>query len=158
MSDRVSAYHDGEMNATDAAAMERHLAECPACAAELTELAGMSRLFAENQPPRLSQIALHRLHNKADDLARADVIRVARVLQAIAASVLVAASIWLMQSSPAVSPLASNSSPSPVAQDQSQVPPWLDVAVTATAQTTQLDTTTPAAAWYLADLSSRSDD
>ena len=152
-SNRISAYHDGELDAEEDADMERHLRQCPQCATELAEISSLSALFTENEPPRLSQIARHRLHKNADGLmaqrAEADVIRVVRVLRAVAACVVVVGSIWLLQSPP------TNSSQE---LPQAQVPPWLEVAVTATAQTTQLDTTTPAAAWYLADFSSRSDD
>jgi anti-sigma factor RsiW len=157
MSQLLSAYHDGELDSAERAQVERHAAACPACAAELAELASLSRLVGEYPPPRLSQIALHRLHDRTDMVMRAGVLRVARVLQAAAACVVVASTLMLMRTSSANS---SNSGQEATAQETAveAAPPWLDVAVTASAETQSLDATTPAAAWYLADVSSRSED
>jgi anti-sigma factor RsiW len=146
---RLSAYFDGELDAASAEQVRRHVEQCAECAAELAELKGLSGLFEQSPPPRLSQIAMYRLHNKADMLVRGDVLRVARYVRAVAACVLVGSWLWLANSSAAV----------PAAQETVQTaPPWLDVAVTATAETHSLDATTPAAAWYLADASSRADE
>jgi anti-sigma factor RsiW len=147
-SELISAYRDGELDAQASAAMQQHLSQCPACRAELAELEAMSRLLMENPAPRLSQIALHRIHAQADLTARQDVLRLARALQAIAACVLVVASIWLMRS------------PGSLTNQESvqAEPPWLDVAMITSAQTKTVDATTPAAVWYLAGVSSRSDD
>jgi anti-sigma factor RsiW len=154
--DRLSAYHDGELDAATRAEVQRHLDQCPACAVELAELSAMSQWFAQSPRPRLSQIALHRLHNGADATMQRDMLRLARFVQAIAACVLVSASIWLMNSS--------RSAPATLSQAVSQdsqtpaAPPWTGLAVEATAETNNLDVSSPAAAAYLADISSRSDD
>jgi anti-sigma factor RsiW len=146
---RLSAYFDGELDAALAAEMRRHIEQCAECAAELAELKKMSGLFDESPLPHLSQIAEYRLHNKADLLIHGDVIRVARYIRAVAACVLVGSWLWLANLAPGV----------PAAQESVQAaPPLLDVAVTATDETHSLDTTTPAAAWYLADVSSRADE
>jgi anti-sigma factor RsiW len=152
ISNRLSAYHDGELDAVSGLEVERHLSQCPACAAELAELKAMSNWFEESQRPRLSQIALYRIHGRADWVVRKDLLRFARKVQAIAACVLVAASIGLMWSHGSPSPL--EASPTTV----QAAPPWLGLAVQTTAETNQLDVSTPAAAVYIADVSSRSDE
>ena len=115
----------------------------------------MSQMFATTDRPHLSQFANHRLRLHAEGLVESEALRLVRTVRAIAACVLAAASIWLwlFTGSPAM--------PDTEALATSQIaapPPQLDVAVTASAETQSLDTTTPAAAWYLADISSRSDD
>jgi anti-sigma factor RsiW len=146
---RLSAYFDGELDAATTEAVRRHVEGCAECAAELAELKKLTGMFEQSPPPRLSQIALYRLHNNADVVVRGDVLRVARFVRAVAACVLVGSWLWLANGSGTV----------PTAQETVQTaPPWLDVAVTATAETHSLDTTTPAATWYLADASSRSDE
>jgi anti-sigma factor RsiW len=150
MSDRLSAYHDGELDAASRGEVERHLSECPACAVELAELKAMSNWFQAAPPQRLSQIARYRIHGQTDWVVKQDLLRFARTVQAIAACVLVAASIGLMWSHGAVSPIE----PSQV----QAAPPWMGLAVQTTAETNELDVSTPAAAEYLGDVSSRSDE
>jgi len=150
---RLSAYHDGELDAAARAEFDRHIDQCPECALDLAEMASLSRMLMDNSPPRLSQIGLHRLHNRVDVVVRADVLRTARMLQAVAACVLVGASILMMRLP------GTTITGVETAQVQPQSPPpWVDLAVNVTVETTQIDATTPAAAWYLADISSRSDD
>jgi anti-sigma factor RsiW len=154
---RLSAYHDGELDSASAAEVQRHVAECPACASELAELNSLSGLFEKSPRPRLSQMSLHRIHNGVDLVIRGNFLRTVKVLRAIAACVLVGASIWLIETSSQTS----FTNPGSTASSQESVeaaPPWVDAAVTATAETQSLDATSPAAAWYLADFSSRSDD
>lgn len=151
LGDRLTAYHDGELDALARADVERHIRDCPSCRAELAELSAMSGLFAQAERPGLSQIARRRLHDRADRVMQADFLWIARVMQAVAASVLVAGSLWLTYSSGRAGGTQS-------AQTVPTAPPWVDVAVAVTAQTRELDATTPAAAWYLADASSRSDE
>jgi len=152
-SHRLSAYHDGELDVAARAEVERHIAQCPECARELAEMASLSRMMLDNPPQRLSQIGLHRLHNRVDVVVRADVLRTARVLQAIAACVLIGTSIMMMRM-----PEIQNTGVETAQVQPQSPPPWVDLAVNVTAETTQIDATTPAAAWYLADISSRSDD
>ncbi len=48
--DRLSEYLDGELDAADRAALERHLASCAECAATLADLRGVVARAAELQP------------------------------------------------------------------------------------------------------------
>ena len=43
---QLSAYHDGELAPAEAAELERHLARCDACAAELRKLRAMSQFLS----------------------------------------------------------------------------------------------------------------
>jgi len=147
-SQHLSAFHDGELAPDLREAVRRHLAECPACAAELTDLAAASRLFAAVDRPHLSQFSQFRIRQTAEALVQSDILKFVRVVRAIAACILIGASIWLWQ--------MSSSSPAP--EQVSAPPPQVDVAIVASEETQSLDATTPAAAWYLADASSRADD
>ena len=51
---RLDAYHDGELSPAERAAVEAHLRDCPACAAELAAMRGMSGAFANAAPPEPS--------------------------------------------------------------------------------------------------------
>jgi anti-sigma factor RsiW len=155
-SEKLSLFHDGELDSAAHAETERHLASCGECAAELAGIREMSRLMFENPAPRLSQMGLHRIHRRTDLLLQAPVLRMARTLRAIAACVLIAGSGWLVFAPAAPSP-AQPESPAETG-DMQAPPPWLDVAATVTAESGQMEATSPAAAWYLADVSGNSDD
>lgn len=95
---KLAAYHDGQLNATDTTAVENHLSSCDVCAAESAELRNISQMFADVPVPKLSQIALYRLHSNLDFLTDRGLLRLARVMTGLAASVLLAGSLWLFQS------------------------------------------------------------
>ncbi|MDP9175041.1 MAG: zf-HC2 domain-containing protein [Planctomycetota bacterium] len=149
-SQQLSVYHDGELDAPSREALERHLALCPACANELAQLSSLSRIFAAAPRPRLSQISLHRLHNKTDAAMDDGLVRAARVLSAIAACILVSASVALM--------VKGAQSTTSTQQLTSSAPPWVDVAITRDRDRPTVATSTPAATWYLAEASATSDD
>ena len=96
----LEAFHDGELDAARGADFDRHLASCPACAADLAALREMSRHFAVAPVHRLSQIGLYRLHANLDLLTDRGLLWLARVLTGLAASVLVIGSIWLTRAKP----------------------------------------------------------
>jgi anti-sigma factor RsiW len=84
---RVSAYHDGELPAAAAAEVERHLATCGACAAELAGYRAVSRSFASAELPKLSNPARRRLRRALDEERAASRLRIVRALTAVAASI-----------------------------------------------------------------------
>jgi anti-sigma factor RsiW len=145
-SESLSAYHDDRLDERQRSEIERHLPTCPSCAAELAQLRAISGLFASASQPRLSQIAQHRLHFAVDEAMDEGVLKIVRVLSAIAACVLVAGSLWLVRTRD----VRTVENTTPVA------PPWADVGVTSDSPSGAYST--PAAAWYLADDSLRSDD
>ncbi len=93
---QLDAYCDGELPSDQRAEIERHLETCAACTAQIEQIHGLSRAFAESTPPRLSQIGLHRLHARLDLLVDRGFIRLARVLSGVAASVLLFGTAWLV--------------------------------------------------------------
>jgi anti-sigma factor RsiW len=109
---RLDAYHDGQLDPAARADIERHLESCPPCVLALAELRGISRWFAAEaalgsaspsaspSTPRLSRIALYRLHANLDLLIDRGLIQLARVLTGLVASVLVLGSLWLMRARP----------------------------------------------------------
>lgn len=101
---RLSAYHDGEVTGADREALEAHLAQCPACAAELARLRRLSSLLTQAERPKMPAGVLDRLHRSADDLAAADLRRVAKAFLAAAASILLVCGIWLWQANGAAEP------------------------------------------------------
>ncbi|MGA3066677.1 MAG: zf-HC2 domain-containing protein [Tepidisphaeraceae bacterium] len=140
----LMAYSDGQLDEPSRAQVERHLQECPACAAELAQLRALSRnvgavLAAQ---PGLSQIARHRLHAKLDSVMDDGILRAARFISAIAACVLAGCSIWLVR--------GHQLSPAP--------PPWVDVASQSDTSIASSDNTSPAAVWYLASATNRPDE
>jgi anti-sigma factor RsiW len=124
---RLGAYYDGELDAAARAEVERHLRACGVCTDRLAQLRGMSDMFAAAPVPRLSQISMHRLHTNLDLLLDRGLLRLARVLSAVAASVLLFGSTWLVMNSatrsgPAVSsPQASSSVVQMALQTEEQV-------------------------------------
>jgi anti-sigma factor RsiW len=146
-SQQLSAFHDGEVDETRRTEIEEHLRDCPACAAELDRLAAVSRLFTTVPSIRLSQIGLHRLHRRMDQAMEEGFLRFVRVLNAIAACVLVAGSAWLL--------LKTRDSRA-VEIATPAAPPWVVSEVSDDTPTGAYST--PAAAWYLADDSGRTDE
>ena len=96
----LEAFHDGELDAAARADVSRHLETCSTCASELSNIQSTSRLFDEAPVPRLSQISLYRLHANLDLLTDRGLLKIARILTGLAASVVVAGSLWLMRPSP----------------------------------------------------------
>jgi hypothetical protein len=114
---RIEAYHDGELDAAGRRAVELHVAQCPACAADLAWLRGVSRSLA-SVPAGMTDAERGRLEEALDaalvadgragadagfDVDEADaresdsisLYRTAGVLSAIAASILLLSVVWL---------------------------------------------------------------
>ena len=144
---RLSAYHDGELDQSSRSELERHLRDCRACKVELGRLSEMSRLLNSGKIPVLSPIGVHRLHRKVNEAMEEGVLRIMRVLNAIAACVLIAGSAWLMKTR------VDRTVETPATP---AAPPWVNVAQVS--DTPSGAYSTPAAAWYLADDTSRNDD
>jgi anti-sigma factor RsiW len=142
----LSAYYDGELDEARRGEVERHLRDCSACEAELGRLREMSRLLSAGKAPALLPMAMHRLHKKVDVAMEEGMLRIMRVLNAIAACVLIAGSAWLV-----MKPHAANTT-----VEKPAAPPWV-ISAEYSDSSTGADST-PAAAWYLADDTSRNDD
>ena len=95
------AYHDGEHDDCTQLRVEKHLADCPACAAELSELRELSARIEAATGDCVDREALARMHGAVDrvaatDAARLPLLRTAGLLGALAASVLIIAGVWLL--------------------------------------------------------------
>jgi anti-sigma factor RsiW len=97
---RLDAFHDGELDAQTHEQFERHLETCPECAAEVRELRRVARMFDALAEDPMSASALARVHqavDQVDDEPPLGILRIAAVLTALAASVLVIGSAWLWE-------------------------------------------------------------
>jgi anti-sigma factor RsiW len=124
---RLSAYHDGELPGAAMREMDLHVETCVACAAELEEIREVSRSFSEMAAEDLSSAAMARAHAVAEGAAAelgSPVLRVAGLLTALAASVLLVGSAWLRE------PPAGDGQPSKVAVAPAPAPEWERVAMT----------------------------
>jgi hypothetical protein len=148
-SSRLSAYYDGELDEAGRGEVERHIRDCSACEVELGRLREMSRLLNTGKTPVLLPIAMHRLHKKVDEAMEEGMLRIMRVLNAIAACVLIAGSAWLMMRPRVATTTVERFAPA--------APPWV-VPVGYTNDSPTGADSTPAAAFYLADDTSRNDD
>jgi len=101
---RLSAYHDGEISEAERVSLEAHLEGCPACAAERNRLRRLSDLLSAAPRPEMPADALGRLHRAADDVAMADLGRMAKTLMAVAASILLVCAVWIWRSRAATEP------------------------------------------------------
>jgi len=106
-SNQLGPYLDGELDAGQRTELEAHLRNCGDCDAELSELRGLSRLFAAATGPFLSSKAVARFHSRISELeddrdqaerAAYRILRITRIFTGIAACLLVAGSLWLVRS------------------------------------------------------------
>ncbi len=97
-SGRLNAYHDGELPLEERRALEEHIGRCPSCAREFEQLRSLSRLFAAVEMPEMSSDALGRLHRNVGSIRERLVVRMAGVLTAAAAAVLLICGVWLWRS------------------------------------------------------------
>lgn len=103
---RLNAYHDAELGDAEAHELERHLETCMTCQAELEEIQAVSEAFAGLAASATSPAAMARAHAAADAASeligsaaesRHVLFRVAGLLTAVAASVLLVGSAWLLE-------------------------------------------------------------
>jgi anti-sigma factor RsiW len=137
---RISAYYDGELNDADRNAFEQHLSACPACQTELQQHRLLSAFMKLAPRKQLSQRARQDLYALAPAVGEGVYLRIAEWTTALAASVLIAASLWLFHTHPGqpnsetavLSPVVLNP---PQAHDASDLPddPQLIDYVTASA-------------------------
>ena len=94
---QLSAYHDGELNDAQRQQLEQHLqSACPACQLELRQWRRLSSVLSSAPFPALSAEARANLMKLAPVVTEAGVIRLAEWVMALAASVLIAVSTWIL--------------------------------------------------------------
>jgi len=158
---RIEAYHDGELNADERLAVERHVATCPGCAADLAWMRGVSRTLVTT-PAGMTTDERGRLRAALDAAMDADgagalyddseepesypilLYRTAGVLSAIAASILLLSVVWLNEL-----PSGTHRAPTGMALARGEVPAWERVAMNL--RVDPLPNTTPGGEAYLAD-------
>ena len=140
--EKVHAFHDGEMPRGERNAFELHLMNCGVCAAELESLRKLSARLASAQIPELSKAGLSRFHQSAKVAEERGVFRLAEWLTAAAAAVLVIGVAGLFK------PQKTHPS-APDVWEQAAVAYPVDAESTARADTTQL------AEWIRTDLAGR---
>jgi anti-sigma factor RsiW len=96
---RLSAYHDAELSAAETEAVNEHLPTCETCSSELGTIREVSAALSTYEPETISQIELARLHRAIDRVDDRGLIRLAGMLSAVAASVLIICMAWMSQSS-----------------------------------------------------------
>ena len=102
--ERVGAYHDGEMGPAERAAMERHVGACRACAAELARVRALSALLGQAAPggqgaeAEVSARGMRRFHAAAARAAGGPTWGLLRAMTGVAAAILLgcAAGLWAM--------------------------------------------------------------
>ena len=118
---RLSAYHDAELSAAEIEAVNEHLPTCEACSAELATIREVAAALASYQPEEISQIELARLHRAIDRVDDRGLLRLAGMLSAVAASVLIICMAWMSQS-PTSAPIVQR-------PDAQRVPAWENLAM-----------------------------
>ena len=93
---QLSAYHDGELPSEQRERVERHLAGCAACAADLEQYRRLSTLLAAAPRPHLTSEKKQDLYALSPQVEEAGYLRIAKWTTAMAASVMLAASVWVM--------------------------------------------------------------
>jgi anti-sigma factor RsiW len=96
----VSAYHDSELGEGARASFEQHLSACPPCQNELQQLRRMSAFMKAAPSKHLSAQAKQDLYALAPAVGEGVYLRIAEWTTALAASVLIAASLWLFHTHP----------------------------------------------------------
>src|SRR5687767_3999349 len=96
--EKVAAYHDGEMDAGPRAAFEAHLIACGVCAGELDELRRLSARLLMAEIPAVSAAGMKRFHGAVTVNEERGVLRLAEWLTAAAAALLLVGITGLFRS------------------------------------------------------------
>ncbi len=96
----IGPYHDRELDEQRAAEMAQHIVECRSCAEQLAHVRRLSGVIGRIPLDPISGIERTRVYRVVDELPRSlaerAMIRMAGGLAALAASLLVVTSLWLM--------------------------------------------------------------
>ncbi len=145
--EQLQRFFDDELAAPDRGRIAAHLEECSQCRAELAQLGALSAVLKQSAVPELLPIAMARLQQRISRVTDRSLMRLAWAMSSVAAVVLVGG-LMLLQASTATAQASST----PV----QGAPPWVEAL--SAGHPLSRNATSPAAAWYLADASSRSDE
>ena len=101
----LNAYHDGELSAVQAREVAAHVAGCAQCADALLEMTAVSRLLSGlKDDPEVTPAQLASMHRAFDDAVDSSLARPSRsfwrtaaLISGLAASVLIVATTWLLE-------------------------------------------------------------
>lgn len=99
-SQRIDAFHDGELGAAEAKVFQEHLEQCPACQGQVAQARALSALLASAAVPQLPEEAMGRLHQAAQKVQEYGIVRIAEWLTAAAAAVLLIGLLGLYRAQP----------------------------------------------------------
>jgi len=137
----LGAYHDGELDAVTALDVEAHVKTCPACSADLRAIGSLAGLIHQSEKGEgVRPQELRRMHEAISVVAaegrEAPLLRIAGGLAAMAASVLIISSVWLVE----LTGGPSSPTPGPVVVAPTAFPqPWEQVAMGQYVPPMQLD-------------------
>ena len=95
---KISAAYDGELPEDERQKLKRHVQECTQCRRELREMRALSNLLGGLEAPSMSPDFLPGLHSSLSETQRRPILlRTARRLTAVAATILVGSVVWLWQ-------------------------------------------------------------
>jgi anti-sigma factor RsiW len=94
-SHELQSYLDDELNPSQRADFESHLATCADCAADLARLRNLSNLIRSYEP-QLPFGMMSRVYEAIEDASGRMIIRLVTRLTAVAAALLLASSLWLV--------------------------------------------------------------
>ena len=97
---RISAYYDGELSEPERVAFEQHLAACPSCQTELQQHRRLTAFMQLAPRKTLSAQARQDLYALAPAVGEGVYLRIAEWTTALAACVLITASLWLVHARP----------------------------------------------------------
>jgi len=117
----LSSYMDGELASADRDRVAQHLRLCPSCARELLLLQEGSQLLREYPFDTINDEELSRIHGAIEAESEQPVWRLGMLVGALAASIMIISSAWLMEI-----PAATNSG----LQATAPMPQWERVAMT----------------------------
>ncbi len=95
--EELMALHDGELPARHRRELERHVEDCPACAAELAELRALCGLLSEARAPAMPDGLMARLHEAVPAAREYSIVRLCRAVALAAALLLLAGGALLIQ-------------------------------------------------------------
>lgn len=138
---RLGAYHDGELPAPEAAALEAHLGDCALCQRELRDYRRLSLMLGRIDIPELSVSSVARIKRQIQREGNVFILRFARRMTGVAAALLLAGTLWLINAN------TSNVAAAPVND-------WEAAAVSPNVDATQQNTgAVQLAMWIQTDLS-----
>ena len=103
---QLDAYLDGELDPTSRASVDQHVANCAPCANELRTLRQLSASFASFRV-ELPDGLMDRVHDAVERARDTGILRIARAMSAVAASIVLAGTFYLTYATSQSAPQAS---------------------------------------------------